>query len=184
MKAFIYTAIVLVLASCGSASQKDATSNPELNELINKREYTIESNFAMPLGTTAVNAVLNSGILGPGSTSNQISLIGNYNFLTIKGDSIKADLPYYGERRMGGGYNSSNTGITIDGLLRDYEVETKKGMYIIRFKAKDTQGNELYNIIVNMSPNMVTNLSVNSSQRTNIQYRGEVEAIKEEDADL
>ena len=182
MKTLIFTMLTLVLISCGS--QADATSNPELNDWVNERNFTIESDFAMPMTSTAVNAVLSSGILGPGNTSNQISLIGNYNYLTIKGDSIKADLPYFGERQMGGGYNTLETGITIDGLLKNYEVETRKGMYVIRFGARDTQGNESYNFTINLSPSLYANMSINSTQRTNIQFRGTVEAVKEDDADL
>ena len=157
----------------------DATTNAELNEWVNNRNFEIESNFAMPMNTAAVNAVLNSGILGPGNNSNQISLIGTPNYLRIKGDSIEANLPYFGERRMGGGYNTRDAGITIDGLLKDYRVETKRGMYVIRFDAKDTQGNEMYSFILNLSPNQNANMSVNSTQRSNIQFRGRVEAIKE-----
>ncbi|MCC4212704.1 DUF4251 domain-containing protein [Leeuwenhoekiella parthenopeia] len=184
MKTLVFTMLTLVLISCGSASQADATSNPELNNWVNNRNFTVESNFAMPMATTAVNAVLNTGILGPGNTGAQISLIGNSNHLTIKGDSISANLPFFGERRMGGGYGTRDNGITIDGLMKNYSVETKRGMYIIRFSANDTQGNEAYDFVVNLSPGLSANMSVNSTQRTNMQYRGTVEAVQEPEANL
>ena len=181
MKTLISMVVVLVLISCGSMKDADATTNAQLNEWIADRSFEIESNFAMPMNTTAVNAVLNSGILGPGNNSNQISLIGTSNYVKIKGDSIEANLPYFGERRMGGGYNPREAGITIDGLLKDYQIETKRGMYVIRFDAKDTQGNEMYSFTLNLSPNQNANMSVNSSQRTNIQFRGRVEALEEDE---
>lgn len=184
MKTLVFTMLTLVLISCGSASQADATSNAELNDWVNNRNFRVESNFAMPMATTAVNAVLNTGILGPGNTGAQISLIGNPNHLTIKGDSINASLPFFGERRMGGGYNNRENGITIDGLLKNYSVETKRGMYVIRFSAKDTQGNEFYDFVLNLSPGLTANMSVNSTQRTNIQYRGTVEAVQEPEENL
>ncbi len=179
MKTFFYTLCILGLISCGSASQADATSNAELNTWIENRAFTIESSYAMPMATTAVTAVLNTGILGPGNTAGQISLIGTPNHLTIKGDSITANLPFFGERRMGGGYNTRESGITINGILSDYQVETKRGMYVITFEARDTQGIENYNFTLNLSPNQNANMSVNSTQRTNMQYRGEVQEVKE-----
>jgi len=182
-KVFGLLVVSVLIISCGSMKDADATTNAELNDWVNNRSFEIESNFAMPMNTAAVNAVLNSGILGPGNNSNQISLIGTPNYLRIEGDSIEANLPYFGERRMGGGYNSRDAGITIDGLLKDYRVETKRGMYIIRFDARDTQGNEMYSFTLNLSPNQNANMSVNSTQRTNIQFRGRVEAIEENDSE-
>lgn len=169
-----------LILSCGSSKDLDATSNETLNEWIHSKQYHIESTYALPFNSTAVSAVLNSTVLGPGINSSQISLIGNPNYLKIDGDSIHADLPYFGERRMGGAYNSRETGVTVDGLLNDYSVETKKGMYIIKFSARDTQGIENYNFILNLSPSLNASISVQSTQRTTIQYRGRVEALEPE----
>ena len=93
-KTLVLLLVGALMLSCGSRKNVDATTNPELNEWISNRSFEIESNFAMPMNTAAVNAVLNSGILGPGNNSNQISLIGTTNFLKIKGDSIEANLPF------------------------------------------------------------------------------------------
>jgi len=183
MKICVCFLMALILVSCGSSKNADATTNKELNEWIADKSFEIESNFAMPTNTTAVNAVLNSNLLGPGMSSGQINLIGNPNYLRIKGDSIYADLPFFGERRMGGGYGQSDGGINIAGLAKDYKVTTKRGMYIITFSARDKKGTEGYNFILNLSPSLTANFSVNSTQRTTIQYRGDVAALKPKEKD-
>lgn len=185
MKLGVGLLMVLILVSCGSSKNRDATTNESLNEWIANKSFEIESDFAMPMNTMAVSAVLNSNILGPGNNSGQISLIGNANYLRIKGDSIYAELPFFGERRMGGGYNSRDTGIHVKDLAKNYKVTTKRGMYVITFSAKDKQGNEAYDFIINLSPNLNADFSVNSTQRTVIQFRGAVAELqaKEEDSE-
>ena len=183
MKPGVGLLVVLILVSCGSSKNRDATTNEHLNQWIADRSFEIESNFAMPMNTVAVSAVLNSNILGPGNNSGQINLIGNPNYLRIKGDSIYAELPFFGERRMGGGYNNRDTGINIEDIAKDYAVTTKRGMYIITFSAKDKQGNEAYNFILNLSPNLNANFSVNSTQRTVMQFRGAVAELQEKEQD-
>ena len=173
----IYTLITsLLILSCAS-SRVDVRSNESLNQWIDAKQYSLEATTAMPMNTVAVSAVLNSNILGPGNSASQINLIGNSNFLRIKGDSVHASLPYFGERRMGGSYNSRETGITVNGLYKDYKVDTKKGMYVITFSARDTQGNENYDFILNISPSLHADYSVQSSQRSNIHYRGRIEKL-------
>ena len=182
MKTIYLIVLSILFVNCGSSKNIDATTNADLNTWLEAREYQIEAAYAMPMNTAAVNAVLNSNILGPGNNSSQVSLIGNPNFVKIDGDSIHAMLPYFGERRMGGAYNSRDAGILVNGLIRDYEQEIKKGMYVITFSARDTEGTESYDFILNLRSNLVADLSIQSSQRTTIHYRGTVDQLKPEES--
>lgn len=166
----------IVMFSCKSANQYSDAQIKNLETLIESKSYTIESDWARPQVTYVMQQVLNSGILQPGSAPNAINLIGNANFLTISGDSIKAYLPYYGERQMNVGYAGRDSTIELDGLLEDYAFESKKrNSYLITFNAKSKT--ETYNISIAVFPNMKSEIRVNSSYRFPISYTGEVERI-------
>ncbi len=166
----------IVMFSCKSASQYSDAQIKNLETLIESKRFTIESDWARPQVTYAMQQVLNSGILQPGSAPNAISLIGNANFLTISGDSIKAYLPYFGERQMNVGYGGRDGAIKLDGLLEDYVFEAKKrNSYLITFNANSKI--EAYNISIAVFPNMKSEIRVNSSSRFPISYTGEIERI-------
>ena len=176
----VYASIICVffmlLLSCKSANQYSDAQIKNLETLIESKHYTIESDWARPQVTYAMQQVLNSGILQPGSAPNAISLIGNANFLTISGDSIKAYLPYFGERQMNVGYGGRDGAIELDGLLEDYTFEPKKNnSYLITFNANSKI--EAYNISIAVFPNMKSEIRVNSSSRFPISYTGKVERI-------
>ena len=171
---------VCILASCGSSAKINYTGEDlsALHELVDSKKIEIISDFAYPLGSTALNSLSNAGLFPPGSTSNQVSLVGNTNFLKIKGDSIKANLPYYGERRIGGGYNTSGTGIILDGLIEDLESKynEKRQRYEIRFNT--SHYTETYQITLHIFPNKKTYLNMNSTHRSTIAYRGDIAPIE------
>ena len=48
--------------------------------------------------------------------------MGTNNFLEVKGDSVSADLPYYGERQIAGSYNNRDVGVQFEGLAKDFEL--------------------------------------------------------------
>ncbi|WJJ95409.1 DUF4251 domain-containing protein [Algibacter luteus] len=167
----------LVLAfSCKSSKSKftDAEINA-LETLIESKHYTIESDWANPQVTYAMQQVLNSGLMQRGSSPNAISLIGNPNHLTIKNDSVTSYLPYFGERQMGAAYGDSGA-IELQGLIENYEVSKgKRNNYIVKFDAKSKT--ERFNVIILIFPNLKSALRIQSSSRFPIAYSGRVEAI-------
>ena len=171
----VYTLFILVL-SCKSANSYSDEQIKRLETLIESKSYTIESDWARPQVTYAMQQVLNSGVLQPGSAANAISLVGNTNFLTISGDSIKAYLPYFGERQINVAYGGRDSAIELDGLLKDYAFESAKhNGYLIKFKAKSKI--EAYSISIIVYPNNESEIRVNSSSRFPISYTGKVERI-------
>src|SRR5688572_13994282 len=97
---FIALVLCFTFINCGSSQKTNSTDNWRLNNLITEQSFEIESLWAQPMATTAYNQAVN-GLLPPGSTSGQINLIGNTNYLRIVKDSASAYLPYFGERQMG-----------------------------------------------------------------------------------
>lgn len=180
MKAY-FVLFVFVCISC-SGSQKIVSPTPKsraLDALVEKGKFEVTSDQASPLLTSSMAAISNSGLLGNGNSAGNINLIGNPNYLKVEGDTISADLPYYGERQMGGGYNS-NAGIKFKGVPQNYSLtknETNQ-QYQINFQISG-EGAENFTISLILFPNWKSSLQINSSQRTPIRYTGEVQALKE-----
>ena len=170
--------IVLLLGCTSSKSKITSEDMDTLKAFVDGKQFRVESNWAYPMTTYAVQQVLNSGLLQPGSTANRIDLIGNPNFLEIKGDSVTSYLPYFGERQMQVGYGGRDSAIEFKGLMEDYEVETTKNGLFIKFKAKSN--NEHFNVILNLTPKLSSNLTLNSGSRMSIKYSGTAEALSED----
>lgn len=172
--------LILVNISCKSSKASGTLQQIEaLEHLVQKRSFQIESQWAQPQTTYAVQQVMNSGILGPGNNSGNINLIGNPNFLKIKGDSISSYLPYYGERQMNVDYGGTDSAIELDGLMSNYKVKINKDQSrTISFEAKDN--NENYSIFIRLFPNLNSDMLINSSTRFPIRYSGTVENEKEQ----
>ncbi|WP_157983135.1 DUF4251 domain-containing protein [Psychroflexus aestuariivivens] len=151
----------------------------KLTNLVESKSFEIESNWARPSSTTSMNYIAQSGLLGNGSSVSRIDLIGNANYLKFEGDSVSADLPYYGERQSGGGYNSDQS-ITFEGEPKDLVIEKneKKNFYNIEFSISN--GTESFQVSIKIFPNLKTDIFVNSSHRLGINYGGRAEAIEEE----
>jgi hypothetical protein len=168
------------LVSCGT-SKVNYTSDDmnALRELVDSKSFEIESDWAYPLPSIGLNSIANAGLLPPGNNATQINLIGNANYLRIEGDSIKAQLPYYGERQIASNYGSTNTGILLNGLMKDLTVDfnEKKERYELRFQAN--QDTETYQVTINIFSNRQASMSINSTHRNNIAYRGAVNSVKE-----
>jgi hypothetical protein len=173
--------LLATVVGCGSASKvmQSPEAVAEFTGFVNQKAFEFKANTAYPMGTQAFNAIANSGILPPGSTSGAIQLIGIPNFIKVYGDSVSGYLPFYGERQFGGGL-TSNTGIEFKGIPNKYDQtynETKE-RYDIAFEISDKM--ERYQVNISLFPNRSANVSVNSNQKNSIRYIGTVVAIEEE----
>lgn len=139
--------------------------------------FEIRSDWALPLATNSLNSIANAGLLPPGSSAGQISLIGNANYVKVMGDSLSVYLPYFGERQMGGGYNSDGAGIEFIGVPKKMEItkDKEKQRYDIRFEFK--KDSENFMVIITLLPNLQSTININSSQRFPIRYSGSVETL-------
>lgn len=186
MKRFlIYSAIFVMLMGCGSNKQYTEQENQayqNLQNLVASKSLEIVSNSASPFASPAFSRVANSNILGPGNNANSIDLTTNANKLIIKGDSIQAYLPYFGEQNFGGGYNGNHSGITFNDVPEDYNVikDDKKHAVDIRFKIDDEhRGNEHYDVMITLYPNNKSTIRIQSTNRSSIEYTGRVSPLTE-----
>lgn len=184
MKAYTYILLVfgtLLLLSCGSTSKVSYTQEQltSFTNFLDTKSYKFLADTANPTMTNGVTAVAMSGLWPPGGTFSSISLQGNNNYMTVKGDSILADLPYFGERQMGGGYGN-NTGITFKGIPSRYkeEFDASKNEMRIVFTISDKL--ETYQVTLSAFPNKKATLIVNSTQRFPIRYLGELKELEAE----
>ncbi len=176
---FIGIGILLTFSCKGSKSVATQAEIDALNTIVKTKTFSIDSNTAYPQTTFAMQQVLSSGLMQPGSTPNAISLIGNSNFLTISGDSISSYLPYFGERQMHIAYNGNDSAIQFDGLLEDYTVVQKgNNSYSISFRSKSKS--EDFRVFIELYPNLRARINLNGSSRFPISYSGFVKPIKKD----
>lgn len=174
MKLSIYSTglIICLLLSC-AASKNNASqeSIDALNQLVKEKHFRIESDWAYPRTTAAMQQVANSGLLGVGNSANAISLIGNHNHLTISGDSISSYLPYFGERQMHVGYGGVDAAIEFKGLMSNYKTAINKdSSYTITFEAVSKSEN--FNVTVKIHPGLKSYMTLSGAYRFTIEYSG------------
>lgn len=181
LQKFILYSLLLSLVACASSQNK---ATPEqvsaLEEMVANKHFEIRALWAQPLVTQSMNSIANAGLLPPGSTANRIEITGAANYFKMVGDSVMADLPFFGERRMGGGYNQNKGGIVFEGIPRDLTiVPTKKDNgETIRFSINgDSEG---YQVIAQLYPNGTARLNISSTHRTNMWFQGDLVPFKEE----
>lgn len=165
---------LLLILGCASAPRTQATAAQmaSLDQTISDGQYTILATWAKPMPSQGLNSIANAGLLPPGSTSGRIDIAGSGGYLKMKGDSVMADLPYFGERHMGGGYDPDNAGVKFEGTPTDHSLgPIKKGDgYALRFNIKD--GQETFRVVAQIYASRLATISVASTHRRTIWYQG------------
>ena len=177
MKTIVASFVVLsILFSCSSAKNSISDTHP-IHSLISSKSFEFTADWANPMVTQSMNAIANSGLIPPGSTISRINLAGNPNYLKVFGDSVSANLPYYGERQFGGGYGSA-TGIEFNGIPEDYKqtFDTDNGKYTVSFNISDKS--DRYYVIMAIYPSKSTTVVVSLNNRNSIRYEGAIEALE------
>ena len=96
----------------------------------------------------------------------------------MEGDKVTADLPYYGERQMGGGYNS-NAGIKFEGVPEDLEISKDEDKQRHQIDFTISEEGETYGVRVTLFPSLNGTIHVSSSQRLSIRFEGKLSALEE-----
>ncbi len=175
MKKISSLLVILLLVSCASTKDKDQDPSPALQEIINKRSFSIHSKEAEPQMTTSMMRLSNMGFMQANNVGGIIDIRGNHNFFTFKNDSIIASLPYYGERQLSQGYNNIDKGITLKGIPDDLEITQDGSTYNMRFTMNDANAiGEHYEVMVRLSSKLSSFIDIRSSHRLQIRYRGRV----------
>lgn len=184
MKKLVYTLTPLfcmvVLLSCGPQKSASPAAMSQLQEMVNQKWFSIHPQWASPMATQSLNAVANAGLIRQGSNASRIDIAGNRAFLKMKNDSVFADLPYFGERQMGGAYSPDEAGITFSAPAKDVAISfnDKKQRYQFKFGVVNKYG-EVFNVSGNLYPNGKSTFTVNSSERLSINYTGQLTEEKQ-----
>ena len=178
-RCLICSLLVMAIISCSSSKTVITEAQIKtLDSMMRKPKFSITSNWAQPQVTNAMNQLANTGLMPRGSSIGNIDISGIPNFLNIKQDSIKAKLPFFGERHFGGGYTNSE-GIEFEGHPRD--LQTKKGknsQYNLQFSIRDTNSPaEVYQVHITIWPNLNSDITITSNQRNAMQYQGKVQVL-------
>ncbi|WP_136481046.1 DUF4251 domain-containing protein [Cognatitamlana onchidii] len=175
MKPLQYLVIMICFIwSCKSTKDQVTESETDrLNTIIESKQFRIESDWAYPMVTNAMQQIGNAFLTQQGSTASSISLIGNSNFLEINKDSITSYLPYFGERQMNIGYGGNDTAIELSGTYKNFQQkENKNKGYDIYMEAKNKSQGELFEVNITIYPNLNTYITVRSGSRFPIRYSG------------
>lgn len=177
-----YISIVMIISilfwSCGSTYDSAGNSREsqlnELRELLDTKSFKFIAETAHPMQTYAVTQVTNALLRNTGNTSGTIFLTGRGDYLKVMGDTITAELSYFGELRMVSSIDPRDSGINFTGELSNFSIKEskKKKKLNVEFDVKTKI--DKYNIIMQLYPSQRANIVVNSSNRTSIRYEGEI----------
>ncbi len=174
---------LLTLTGCGVKNIGTAADFDQLGQRLQEGELRIEVNAAFPFNTAATQQVLNSILIRNGDNAGRIDLSGDGNFIQLGEDRVVANLPYFGERRQGGGYGNSNedAGIYFDLAPENYMVKKQESerQYSITYDANKS-GVDSFNVDITLFTNGNATIYVNSNTRTRIEYHGRVVDVQEE----
>lgn len=147
---------ITLLSSCKSQelSPKDLIKSNEISEAVTVHKYIFKPTSATPASYRMID-------LQPGY------------YLEISGDSIIADLPYYG-RSYTAPIDPTEIGIKFISTNSEYNIKEKKDGWDVTIKPKDTNKNlELY---LSIGKTGYSSLRVFDTNRQNISYYGNVES--------
>jgi len=182
IKRVVLLCLIGTLWSCGSTkdSANAGLKNEVLDNLVAQKSFLIESEWAQPMNTNAMNSIASSGLMLPGNSGSNISLIGNPNYLKVEGDTISAYLPFFGERQLTGGFSDRNA-IEFKGIPDKLKISknSKKNTYTLLFSIKERT--EVYQVTITLFNNQTSHIHINSSQRNFIRYIGKVSELPKED---
>jgi hypothetical protein len=137
--------------------EQKAARQKEVGALVDSKEFEFVSVMAYPQGYKSVD------------------MISNPNFLRFKKDTIHSEMPYFGRGYIGIGYGGSG-GLDFKGAIQDYSITKDEKKYIMKAKVKDKS--DVYDITLIVFIEGNASLTINTSNRSPINYRGSIDKIK------
>ncbi len=170
--------------SCGTAKNTESialknTQFSDLKELMASRSFVITVETAYPMNTYDMMQVTSALLRNTGNAPGRINVMGNGDYIKIKGDTVQGALSYFGEVRIVGAYNPSDTGINFDGEPHTYEVTENEKKQSIRLEFDIKAKSERYTVTMQLYPNKKATVFINSMNRTSIRYDGTVKELGE-----
>lgn len=180
IRSFVHslTLLAIVFAVSCKTSESATQRTEELNNLettLNGKNFKIDINTVIPFNTNATTQVLNNLTRYTGNTANRINVNG-YS-ITFKNDSVIGYLPYYGEQRLSSTRYNNSLGIEFNDIPQNYQLSKhqKKDAYVMQFTINDDSDTvESYKIFITFFPSKTVDISIVSSHRNTIGYRGQL----------
>ena len=136
---FLFLVFLLSFSSCKSSfTKEDRSKLVDLQEQMNQQGFEFEADAVLPFNTQALNNVANDLLLRSGNNAVRIDVQGDQYSLKIVGKEGRFSLPFYGERRMSGGYGT-DTGFnfTADIINIKSSINEKKGYLSYEFTTRN-----------------------------------------------
>jgi hypothetical protein len=132
----------------------------EVKELIETKDFVFNAQRAFPTGMRSIDLTTNTGSI------------------SVKNDSVNADLPYFGRSYVSN--YSGDAGINFEGRLKkeNIEVNDKKLRLIYSFTVTDSQ--DQYDVSITATSPENVSVSVISRNKASISYSGELVRVGEE----
>ena len=154
---------VSLFFSCSSARQQTTEEDwAQLEELVDEQNFEVTHEWMTP------------------QRGRRVQLFNNHNFIRVFEDSVSIDLPYFGIRRMGGGFDNE-VGIEYEGRANQFSVtpNKKKGHIEISFEADENS--EIFDVSLYIYPNKTVHTTIISTERDNIDYQGTIQKFTNEE---
>ncbi|WP_439152378.1 DUF4251 domain-containing protein [Winogradskyella sp.] len=174
---------VTIFCGCGSTKSESELATElayynDIKNLVSSKSFRIDAESAFPIQSSDVMDVNNALLRQTENVGGRISLSGNEDFLSVKGNTAKANMSYFGELRTAGYSDSRDTSIIFDSEMTSIKIteNDKKQQVNVNFKVS----NDVEQFIIKMVvfSNRYANISIYGSSRTAIRYRGPLKAIE------
>lgn len=171
--------IALFIFNCGSSKSEaeliaEQKAYKELIKEVDSKNVRFDAQTAFPFQTNDVIVITNALMAQTENGNGRFSLSGNEDFLEIRQDSAKAELSYFGEIRTASYADDNDANIKFNNVIEEYNVSEneKKKTVTITFKVRNDT--EQFNVKMILFPSKKANIAIFGSNRTTIQYRGDI----------
>ena len=170
--------------SCGGTKSAEAIALKTrqfeaLKTLVSTKSFIFNAETAYPMQTYAVMKVTNVLLRNTGNAPGRISLRGNGDYITIKSDTVQAELPYFGELRVVSSMDPRDSGINFKGVPTTFDVAENEKKQTIRLEFDIRAKTEPFSVIMKLYPNKRATVFINCMNRTSIRYDGTINAFEE-----
>jgi len=170
--------------SCGGTKSAEsiAFKNRQfetLKTLVATKSFVFNAETAYPMQSYDVMRVTSALLRNTGNAAGRISLIGNGDYIKVKGDTVQAELAYFGEVRFAGSMNPRDSGINFNGVPSTFDVSENDKKQMLRLEFNIKEKIESYEVIMHLYPNKHATVFINCMNRTSIRYDGTLSAFEE-----
>lgn len=170
--------------SCGGVKSAEsiALKNRQfeaLKTLVATKSFVFNAETAYPMQTFAVMQVTNALLRNTGNAPGRISLMGNGDYIKIKGDTVQAELSYFGEVRIVSSMNPRDSGINFEGVPSTFDIAANEKKQTLRLEFDIKEKIESYEVIMDLYPNKQATVFINCINQTSIRYDGTINAFEE-----